>query len=104
MHRTLLQQAPQHGISGVLQLHRALETRAYLFADPVPRRSFDRLALHLLQPDFSDVTNVSYSFADEFVGKVSAAGVELEYINMAAPVERSVQRAVARRTGTPVGC
>jgi hypothetical protein len=57
-----------------------------------------------LQLDFSDVTNVSYSFADEFVGKLSAAGVELEYINMAAPVERSVQRAVARRTGTPVGC
>jgi hypothetical protein len=57
-----------------------------------------------VQLDFSDVTNVSYSFADEFFGKLSAAGVELEYINMAAPVERSVQRAVARRTGTPVGC
>jgi hypothetical protein len=57
-----------------------------------------------VQLDFSEVTNVSYSFADEFVGKLSAAGVELEYINMAAPVERSVQRAVARRTGAPVGC
>lgn len=58
----------------------------------------------VMQLDFSDVTNVSYSFADEFVGKLSAADVELEYINMAAPVERSVQRAVARRTGAPVGC
>jgi hypothetical protein len=57
-----------------------------------------------VQLDFSEVTNVSYSFADEFVGKLSAAGVELEYINMAAPVERSIQRAVARRTGAPVGC
>jgi STAS-like domain of unknown function (DUF4325) len=57
-----------------------------------------------VQLDFSDVTNVSYSFADEFVGKLSAAGVELEYINMAGPVERSIQRAVARRTGAPVGC
>lgn len=63
-----------------------------------------RAAGAAVQLDFSDVTNVSYSFADEFVGKLSAAGIELEYINMAAPVERSVQRAVARRTGAPVGC
>jgi anti-sigma regulatory factor (Ser/Thr protein kinase) len=54
--------------------------------------------------DFADVTNLSYSFADEFVGKLSAEGFELEYINMVGPVERSIQRAVARRTGAPVGC
>lgn len=58
----------------------------------------------VVQLDFSDVTNVSYSFADEFVGKLSASGVELEYINMAAPVKRSIQRAVARRTGAAAGC
>jgi hypothetical protein len=53
--------------------------------------------------DFAGVTNLSYSFADELVGKLSADGYELEYINMAGPVERSVQRAVARRIGAPVG-
>jgi STAS-like domain of unknown function (DUF4325) len=57
-----------------------------------------------VQVDFAGVTNMSYSFADEFVGKLSADGVDLEFINMAPAVERSVRRAVARRTGSPVGC
>jgi hypothetical protein len=54
--------------------------------------------------DFSGVTNLSYSFADEFVGKLSAEGFVLELVNMAPAVKRSVDRAVGRRTGTPAGC
>jgi hypothetical protein len=57
-----------------------------------------------VEVDFAGVTNVSYSFADEFVGKLSAAGVELACVNMVPAVERSVTRAVGRRTGSPVGC
>ena len=54
--------------------------------------------------DFAGVTNVSYSFADEFMGKLSTEGFELELVNMVPAVERSVRRAVGRRTGSPVGC
>jgi hypothetical protein len=54
--------------------------------------------------DFAGVTNVSYSFADEFVGKLAADGVDLTVDNMSAPVERSVRRAMTRRAGAPVGC
>jgi hypothetical protein len=49
--------------------------------------------------DFADVTNVSYSFADEFLGKLCADGgptVQLE--QMTAGVERVVRRAINRRT------
>jgi hypothetical protein len=58
----------------------------------------------VVEIDFAGVTNVSYSFADEFVGKLSADGLELTCVNMAPAVERSVARAVGRRTGSPVGC
>jgi STAS-like domain of unknown function (DUF4325) len=54
--------------------------------------------------DFAGVTNVSYSFADEFMGKLSAQGFDLAFENMAPAVERSVRRAVGRRTGAPAGC
>lgn len=58
----------------------------------------------MIAVDFDGVTNVSYSFADEFVGKLSAEGVAIECINMVPAVERSVTRAIGRRSGTPVGC
>ncbi len=48
--------------------------------------------------DFADVTNVSYSFADEFVGKLSADGTRVEVINMVDGVDHTVQRARDRRT------
>jgi len=51
--------------------------------------------------DFADVTNVSYSFADEFVGKLSAEhsqGLEIELANMAETVDRTVRSAQRRRT------
>jgi anti-anti-sigma regulatory factor len=54
--------------------------------------------------DFAGVTNVSYSFADEFVGKLGAGGVDLTVENMSPPVERSVLRAMTRRAGAPAGC
>lgn len=56
--------------------------------------------------DFTDVTNVSYSFADEFVGKLSTEhpdGAEIELANMAGNVERTVRSAQQRRTGV-VAC
>jgi hypothetical protein len=62
------------------------------------------LSGHHVILDFAGVTNLSYSFADEFMGKLSADGVDLEFINMAPAVERSVQRAVGRRSGAPVRC
>lgn len=52
--------------------------------------------------DFADVTNVSYSFADEFVGKLASErpdGLRVELINMAGTVDQTVQRARQRRTG-----
>jgi anti-anti-sigma regulatory factor len=51
--------------------------------------------------DLAGVTNLSYSFADEFMGKLRADGFDLLIVNMAPAVERSVQRAVGRRTGAP---
>lgn len=54
--------------------------------------------------DFAGVTNLSYSFADEFVGKLQSDGHAFECVNAAPAVERSIRRAVARRTGAPVGC
>jgi uncharacterized protein DUF4325 len=51
-----------------------------------------------LEIDFAGVTNVSYSFADEFVGKLaSRESVQLKLTNMVPSVQRSVDRASARR-------
>jgi hypothetical protein len=52
--------------------------------------------------DFTDVTNVSYSFADEFVGRLAAESSEtlsIELANMSATVQRVVRRAQERRGG-----
>ncbi len=55
--------------------------------------------------DFNGVTNVSYSFADEFVGKLSAEGpVRIELAEMTPSIERLIARAVARRNGNAVRC
>ena len=50
--------------------------------------------------DFADVTHVSYSFADEFIGKLPEASpddVALDLINMTDPVGRTVRAARERR-------
>ncbi len=59
--------------------------------------------------DFEEVTNVSYSFADEFLGVLVSGDDEsdiprVELANMAGPVERAVQRAMSRRRGAPIAC
>ncbi len=49
--------------------------------------------------DFADVTNVSYSFADEFIGRlVSESGLDLSAANMTPRIEQTVSRARANRT------
>lgn len=56
--------------------------------------------------DFAEVTNVSYSFADEFVGKLasdSADDLKVKLINAAPSVDRTVERARQRRSGA-VAC
>jgi carbon monoxide dehydrogenase subunit G len=48
--------------------------------------------------DFTGVTNITYSFADELVGKLAALGAtQVESINMTPGIADTVQRAVARR-------
>ncbi|HMJ34951.1 MAG TPA: DUF4325 domain-containing protein [Baekduia sp.] len=55
--------------------------------------------------DFTDVTNVSYSFADEFLGKLSADGdIRVAWENLAPSVAQTVERAVDRRAGSASGC
>jgi hypothetical protein len=59
--------------------------------------------------DFAEVTNVSYSFADEFLGVLVSGDDEqhlprVKPINMISPVDRTVQRAMSRRRGTPIAC
>ena len=52
--------------------------------------------------DFADITNVSYSFADEFVGKLAAENSDaltIELTNMSPAVQRIVCRAQERRAG-----
>ena len=54
--------------------------------------------------DFRDVSKVTYSFADELVGKlVTEELIAVELANMAPSVARSVERAVSRRRAAPVG-
>lgn len=48
--------------------------------------------------DFAGVTNVSYSFADEFVGRLSCVRPDIELLNMASAVEPIVRRARERRS------
>jgi hypothetical protein len=55
--------------------------------------------------DFEGVTNISYSFADEFLGKLCAdGGVRVETANARSGIERIVGRAVGRRAGAHAGC
>lgn len=57
--------------------------------------------------DFTDITNISYSFADEFVGVLFSDQEDvprLELVNSAGQVERVLQRAMSRRRGTPIAC
>jgi hypothetical protein len=57
--------------------------------------------------DFADVTNVSYSFADEFLGVLAsddAQPLSIEPVNMTDPVDRIVRHALSRRRGEPVVC
>lgn len=66
-------------------------------------RCADELVLTI---DFADVTNVSYSFADELVGKLAADypdGPQIDLANMTGTVEQTVRRARERRTGV-VAC
>lgn len=55
--------------------------------------------------DFEGVTHVSYSFADEFVGRLAAEHrdeISVEVVNMAETVERTVCSARERRLGAIV--
>lgn len=55
--------------------------------------------------DFAGVANVSYSFADEFLGKLCAERpVHVERRNLSQRVADVVDRAVARRTSSAVTC
>jgi hypothetical protein len=56
--------------------------------------------------DFAEVTNVSYSFADEFLGVLVSDHdlPRVEPINMTSPVDRAIQRAMSRRRGTAIAC
>jgi hypothetical protein len=55
--------------------------------------------------DFDGVTNISYSFADEFLGKLFAEGNMQVTVENAMPgVARIAGRAVERRAGTAVSC
>jgi anti-anti-sigma regulatory factor len=51
--------------------------------------------------DFAGVTNVSYSFADEFLAKLCVeAGVPVRRTSVTPQIARIADRAVERRTGT----
>ncbi|HEX3873599.1 MAG TPA: STAS-like domain-containing protein [Solirubrobacteraceae bacterium] len=57
---------------------------------------------HAVTIDFADVTNVSYSFADELVGRLPTEDFDarnIELTNMNATVERIVRSARRRRIG-----
>ncbi|HMJ03912.1 MAG TPA: STAS-like domain-containing protein [Conexibacter sp.] len=55
--------------------------------------------------DFADVTNVSYSFADEFLGKLCAdPTLSVSPQNLAPSVARVAHRAIERRTDGAMAC
>jgi hypothetical protein len=55
--------------------------------------------------DFDGVTNISYSFADEFLGKLFADGdIHVTVENARPNVARIAGRAVERRAGAVVAC
>jgi anti-anti-sigma regulatory factor len=62
----------------------------------------------MIEVDFAGVTNVSYSFADEFFGVLmscTGAGVPVaRLVNVEPAVDRVVSDAIGRRRGEPVTC
>jgi anti-anti-sigma regulatory factor len=55
--------------------------------------------------DLADVEHVSYSFADEFLGKLSAdEGLSVEVVNSSPGIGRTIDDAVRRRTSAAVAC
>jgi len=55
--------------------------------------------------DFGGVSRVTYSFADEFAGKLSAcADVDVAFSGMAENVAHLVNQAVDRRATSPAAC
>jgi anti-anti-sigma regulatory factor len=55
--------------------------------------------------DFDGVTNISYSFADEFLGRLSSeSDRQIATANTAPRVGDIVKRAVARRAEVRAGC
>jgi hypothetical protein len=61
-----------------------------------------------IEIDFAGVTNVSYSFADEFLGvpvaSPSATVPLMRLVNVEPSVDRVVKDAIGRRRGEPVAC
>jgi hypothetical protein len=79
----------------------ATRERGAELRDAVLAKSADDSAVTI---DCAQVTNVSYSFADEFVGKLSAESeLDIDLANMAENVGRTVRLAQQRRTGV-VAC
>lgn len=65
------------------------------------RQQLERLTMHgeLATVDFAGVSNVSYSFADEFLGKLAQSDrLTVEIVNANDSVNRVVQRAIDRRS------
>jgi hypothetical protein len=55
--------------------------------------------------DFARVTNVSYSFADEFLAKLCTDdAVRVRRTNVTDRVERIADRAIERRGGCTIAC
>lgn len=59
--------------------------------------------------DFAGIANVSYSFADEFLGVLASeplwdCGRRFDIVNAAPSIERVVGRAIERRVGEPAPC
>jgi hypothetical protein len=59
--------------------------------------------------DFAEIANISYSFADEFLGVLTAdplpgGGTRFDLINASPAITRVANRAIARRQREPVAC
>jgi hypothetical protein len=61
-----------------------------------------------IEVDFAGVTNVSYSFADEFFGVLMTSGAAdvptASLVNVEPAVQRVVRDAIGRRRGESVVC
>ncbi|HEV2974686.1 MAG TPA: DUF4325 domain-containing protein [Solirubrobacteraceae bacterium] len=59
--------------------------------------------------DFADIANISYSFADEFLGVLIVdplpdGGRRFDLVNVSPSIERVAERAIKRRQGEFVPC